>query len=75
MVASCRSMTPANASRKVVVASYGWYMFMNFFSLTLGVGEMRCPSGAWSSTESNDVGREVISNVPVGTASRSGFIG
>ena len=44
-------------------------------SLDFRIGEMRRPSGAWSRTESKEVGWEVISNDPVGTASRSGLIG
>ena len=68
-------MTPANASEKVVVVSCGWYMLLSFFNLTLGIGEMRHPSGAWNSTVSKEMGWEVISKAPVGTASRSGLIG
>ena len=56
MIALCRSMTPANASGKVVVVSCEWYMFMSFCNLALVIGEMRRPFGAWSSTESEDVG-------------------
>jgi hypothetical protein len=68
-------MTPANASGKVVVVSCGWYKLMSFCSLTLGIGEMKRPSGAWSSTVSREMGWEVISNAPVDMASRSGLIG
>ena len=50
-------------------------MFESLRSLVLGTVEMRPPSGAWSSTESDEVGWAVISNVSVGTASKSGFIG
>jgi hypothetical protein len=39
------------------------------------IGEMRRPSGAWSSTVSKEVGWDVISNALVGTASMSGLIG
>ena len=48
---------------------------MNLFSLAFRIGEMRGPSGAWSSTESKEEGREVNTNDPVGTASRSELIG
>ena len=75
VVALCRSTTPATASGKVVVVSCGWYMFMSLRSLAFRIGEMRIPYGAWSSTESNEVGWEMISNAPMGTASRSGLIG
>ncbi len=67
-------MTLANASRKVVVVSCEWYMFMSLCNLAFGIGEMIRPFGAWSSTVSREMGWEVISNVPVGTASRSGLI-
>jgi len=66
-------MTYANASGKVVLDSCGWYIFVSSCSLALRIGEMRRPSGAWSSTESKEVGWEVISNAPVGSASRSGL--
>ena len=56
MVVLCRSMTLANASGKVVVVSWEWYMFMSFCNMALEMGEMRRPSGAWSSTKSKDVG-------------------
>ena len=49
--------------------------FCEFVNLTFRIGEMRRPSGALSSTESKEVGREAITNVPVGTASRLGLIG
>ena len=68
-------MTFANASGKVDLVSCGWYMFESLRSLALGIVEMRRPSGAWSSTESKEVGWVVISNAPVGTASKSGLIG
>ncbi len=51
------------------------YMFVSLFSLALVMGEMSRPSGACSSTESCEVGWLVISNAPVGTASKSGLIG
>ncbi len=75
VVALWRSMTSANASGKVVLDSCGWYMFVNLCSLALKIGEMRCPSGTWSSTESKEVGWAVISNAPMGTPSRLGLIG
>ena len=68
-------MTSANAFGKVVMNSCGWYMFVSFCNMALRIGEMRRPSGAWSSTESKEVGWKMISNAPVGTESRSGLIG
>ena len=68
-------MTLANAFGKVIVVSCELYMLMSCCNLAFGIGEMRRPSGTWSSIMSKDVGLEVISNVPVGTASRSGLIG
>ena len=68
-------MTSDNASGKVELVSCGWYMLESLRSLALVIMEMRRPSGAWSSTESKEVGWEVISNAPVGTVSRSGLIG
>ena len=68
-------MTSTNAYGKVVLDSCGWYMFVSLCSLALKLGETRRPSGAWSSTESMEVGWEEISNAPVGTESRSGLIG
>ena len=64
MVALCRSMTSANASRKVVLDSCGWYMLASFCSLALRIRETRHPSGAWSSIESKEVGWEEISIPP-----------
>ena len=75
MVALCRSIAPAIASGSVVVDSCGRYILLNFFSLAFRIGEMRRPSGAWSSTESGEVGWEVITNDPVGTVSRSRMLG
>jgi hypothetical protein len=75
VVALCRSMTSANASGKVVLDSCGCYMFVSLCSLALRIGDMRRPFGAWSSTESKEVGWRVISNSPVGISSRSGLIG
>jgi len=75
VVALCRSMTSANASGKVVAVSCGLYMFESLCNLAFRMGEMRRPSRACSSTESWEVGLEVISNAPMGTASRSGLIG
>ncbi len=71
----CRSMTSASASGKEIVVSCGWYMLEILRSLGLEIAEMRRPSGPCSSTNSVKVGWAVISNVPVGTASRSGLIG
>ena len=67
-------MTPDNAYGNVELVSYGWYMFESLRSLVLGIVEMRRPFGAGRSTESDEVGWAVISNVPVGTASRLGLI-
>ncbi len=53
----------------------GRYMFVSLFSLALVKGEMSRPSGACSNIESCEVGWLVISNAPVGTASKSGLIG
>ena len=68
-------MTSANASGKVAVDSCGCNMFVSLCNLDFRIGEMRRPSGTWSSTESKEVGWEVISNAPVGMTSRSGLIG
>jgi hypothetical protein len=68
-------MTSDSASGKLELASCGWYMFESLRSLGLGIIEMRCPFGACSSTRSDDVGRAVSSNFPVGKASRSGLMG
>ncbi len=70
-----RSMTSDSVSRKVELVSCGWYMFESFRSLSLGIVEMRCPSGTCSSTKSDEVRRAVSSNVPVGLASKSELIG
>jgi hypothetical protein len=75
VVALCRRMTSANACGKVALDSCGWYMFVSLCSLALRLGEIKRPSGACSSTESKEVGWDVISNAPVGTPSRSGLIG
>ncbi len=75
MVALCLSMTTANAFGKVVVVSCGWNMLVSLCNLAFRMGEMSFPFGACISTESKDVGWEVILNAPVGTASRSGLIG
>jgi hypothetical protein len=68
-------MTSASAFGKEVVVSCGWYMFENLRNLGLEIVEMRCPYGSCSSIVSNRVGWAVISNVPVGKASKSGLIG
>ena len=75
VVALCRSMAPANASGRVVVDSCGRCIFTSLCNLAFTIGEMRRPSGAWSGIESKKMGWEVITNDPVGTASRSGLIG
>ena len=75
VVALCRRMTSDNASGKVDLFSCGWYMFESLRSLALVKMKMRRPYGAWSSSESKEMGWEVISNAPVGTVSRSGLIG
>ena len=75
VVASCRNMAPATVYGSAVVDSYGRYIIMSLWSLAFRIGEIRRPSKAWSSNESKEVGWEVILNDPVGTASRSGFIG
>jgi hypothetical protein len=68
-------MTSDSASGKIELVSCGWYMFESLRNLGLGIVEMRRPPGACSSTKSDKVEWAVISNVPVGTASRSGLIG
>ena len=71
----CRSMTSDGASGKKIVLSCGWYMLKRLRSLGLEIVEMRGPSGPCSSTKSDKMGWAVISNVPVGTASRLGLMG
>jgi hypothetical protein len=71
VVALCRSMVPANAFGRVVVVFCGRNIFVSLCSLAFRIGEMRRSSRAWSSTEFKEVRWEVISNDPVGTASRS----
>ncbi len=75
MVALCHSMTPANESGRVAMFSCGRDIFVSLCSLAFRIGEMRRPSGTWRSTESKEVGWEIISNDPVKPASRSGLIG
>jgi len=75
VAALCRSIAPAIASASVVVDSCGRYIIASLCSLAFRIGEVRRPFGAWSSTESKEVGWEVITNDPVGAASRSGLIG
>ena len=70
-----RSMAPANVSGRVGVVSCGHNIFVSLCSLAFRIGDMRLPYGAWSSTESKEVGWEEISNDPVGIALRSGLIG
>ena len=67
-------MTSANANGRVVVDSCGRCIFVSLCIMAFRIGEMRRPFGAWSSTESKEVGWEVITNDPMGTASRSGLI-
>ena len=71
----CLSMASDSASRKEVAVSCGWYMFESLRNLGLVIVEMSRPSGPCSSTISVEVGWAVISNVPVGIASRSGLMG
>ncbi len=74
-MALCRSIAWAIASERVVVETYGRYIFMSLCSVAVLMGEMSRPSGACSSTKSSEVGWWVISNAPVGTASMSRLIG
>ena len=71
----CLIMTSDRASGKVMAVSCGWYMFDSLRSLGLVIVEMSFPSGPCSSANSVRVGCAVISNVPVGMASRSGLMG
>ena len=71
----CRSMTSDSASGKETVVSCGWYMLESLRGLGLEIVEMRRLSGPCSSTKSAKVGWAVISDAPVGTASRSGLAG
>ena len=75
MVALCRSIAPAIASEGVVMYSCGRYIIVSLGSLAFMIGAMRRPFGAWSCTESKEVGWEVITNDPVGTKSSSGLMG
>jgi len=63
------------ASGSVFICCCGWYIIVSLCNLAFKIGEMRHPSGAWSNTESNDVGCEVIIHELVGVASRSELIG
>jgi hypothetical protein len=66
----------ADASRRrVSLETCGRYIFVSLCNVAFVRREMRSPSGAWSSTESKEVGWEVITNAPMGTASRSRLIG
>ncbi len=56
MVASCLNIAPAITSGSVVVGSCGRYILVRLCSLALRIREMRRTSGAWSSTESKEVG-------------------
>ncbi len=72
----CLSMTSDHAFGKVSEYVFcGWYMLESLRSLVLGMVETRRLSGACSSTRSDEVGCDVISNVLVAMASRSGLIG
>jgi len=64
VLALCRNMAPAIASGSVVMDSWGRYIVVRLWSIYFRIGEMRLPSGAWSSTESRDVGWEVITKDP-----------
>ncbi len=68
-------MAPAIVSGNVRLESRGQYIFASFCILAFDIGEMRRPSGTWMRTELKVVGCEVISNAPVGVASRSGLMG
>ena len=63
VVAFWHRTTSDNASGQVDLVSCGWYMFVSLCSLALVIVEMRRPSWAWSSTESKEAGKEVISNL------------
>ena len=71
----CRRMTSASAFGKEVAVSWGWYVFESLRNLGVEILETRRPYGSCSSAVSDKVGWAVISNVPVGKASRSGLIG
>ena len=71
----CRSMTSASVYGKEVAVSWEWYVFESLRNLGLEIVETRRPYGSCSSTVSDEVGWAVISNVPMGKASRSGLIG
>ena len=64
--ALCHNIAPAIASWSVVVDSWVRYIIVSLWSIDFRIGEMRRPSGAWSSTESRDEGREVITKDPWG---------
>ncbi len=68
-------MTSDSAFGKVIAVSCLWYMFESLRSLGLVIVEMRRPSGPCISSVSAKVGWAVSSNVPLGTASRSGLMG
>ena len=68
-------MASDGASGKEIAVSCGWYMFESLRSLGLVIVEMSRPSGPCSSTISVMEGWAVISNFPVGMASRSGLMG
>jgi hypothetical protein len=68
-------MTSDSAYGKVELVSCEWYMFESLRNIGLGIVEMRRPFGACRSTKSDKLGWAVSSNIPVGTASKSGLIG
>ncbi len=70
-----RNMTSDSAFGREIVVSCGCYMFESLRSLGLVIMDMRRPSGPCISTVSAKVGWVVSSNVPVGTASRTGLMG
>ena len=55
----CRRMTSDSASGKVELVSCGSYMLESLHNLSLGIVEMRRPSGAYSSTKSDEVGGDL----------------
>ena len=76
VLALCLNMMAAMAYGSAsYMDSDRWYIILSLWILDLRIWEMRCPSGVCSSTDSGNVGWEVISKDPVGTASKSGLIG
>ena len=68
-------MVLATAFSNVCVEPCGRYNFASLLSRAFVIGEISRPSGACISAESWAFGWEVISNAPVGVASRSGLMG